>query len=51
MSVLSKEYTGQSKTLFQQPRGWLYIGTSPNGQYWNQIMFFASEDGEAENSQ
>ena len=25
--------------LFQQPKGWLYIWTSPDGQYWNQTDY------------
>ena len=34
-------------TLFQQHKRRLYIGTSPDGQHWNQIIFFAAKDGEA----
>ena len=39
-------------TFFQQNKKWLYTGTSPVGQYQNQIdyrlvIFFAAEDGEA----
>ena len=35
-----------TNTLFQQHKKWLYTWTSPDGQYWNQIVFFAAEDGE-----
>ena len=40
-----------ANTLFQQHRRRLYTWTSPNGQYRNQIMFFAAKDGEALYSQ
>ena len=37
-----------ANTLFHQHKGWLYIWTIPNGQYWNKlIIFFAAQDGEA----
>ena len=35
-----------ANTLFQQHKRRLYIWTSPDGQYQNQIIFFAAEDGE-----
>ena len=38
-------------TLFQQHKKRLYTWTSPDGQYQNQIIFFAAEDGEALYSQ
>ena len=28
-----------ANTLFQQHRRWLYIWTTPDGQYWNQIDY------------
>ena len=31
--------------LFQQPKRQLSTWTSPDGQYWNQITFFAARDG------
>ena len=37
--------------LFQQLKRWLYTWTSPDGQYQNQIMFFAAKDKEALYSQ
>ena len=41
-----------TNTLFQQHKRRLYTWTSPDGQYWNQlIIFFAVEDGEALYSQ
>ena len=36
-----------ANTLFQQHKRRLYTWTSPDGQYRNQIMFFAAKDGEA----
>ena len=33
--------------LFQQHKRGLYTWTSPDGQYQNQIIFFAAKDGEA----
>ena len=38
-------------TLFQQHKRRLYTWTSPDGQYQNQIIFFADKDGEAPYSQ
>ena len=41
-----------ANTLFQQHKRRLYTWTSPDGQYWNQIIiFFAAKDGEALYSQ
>ena len=40
-----------ANTLFQQHKRWLYTWTSPDSQHWNQIIFFAVEDGEALYSQ
>ena len=40
-----------ANTLFQQHRRRLYTWTSPDGQHQNQIIFFASKDGEALYSQ
>ena len=40
-----------ANTLFRQHKKWLYTWTSPDGQYWNQIIFFTAEDGEALYSQ
>ena len=40
-----------ANTLFQQHKRRLYTWTSPDGQYRNQIMFFAAKDGEALYSQ
>ena len=37
--------------LFQQYKRRLYTWTSPNGQYRNEITFFAAKDGEALYSQ
>ena len=36
---VSRECTGHSKHLFQQPRRWLYMWISPDSQYWNQIDY------------
>ena len=34
-----------ANTLFQQQKRWLYMWTSMDSQYWNQInMFFAAEE-------
>ena len=35
-----------ANTLFQKHKRWLYTWTSPDGQYQNQIIFSAAEDGE-----
>ena len=40
-----------ASTLFQQNKRKLYTWTSPEGQYRNQIIFFAAKDGEARYSQ
>ena len=40
-----------ASTLFQQHKRKLYTWTSPDGQYRNQIIFFAAKDGEARYSQ
>ena len=41
-----------ANTLLQQHKRRLYTWTSPDGQYWNQvIIFFAVKDGEALYSQ
>ena len=40
-----------ANTLFQQHKRRLYTWTSPDGQYQNQIIFFADKDGEAPYSQ
>ena len=41
-----------ANTLFQQQKRRLYTWTSPDSQYWNQIMiFFAAKDGDALYSQ
>ena len=40
-----------ANTLFQQHKIRLYTRTSPDGQYQNQIIFFAAKDGEALYSQ
>ena len=40
-----------ANTLFQQHKRRLYTWTSPDGQYQNQIVFFAAKDGEALYSQ
>ena len=40
-----------ASTLFQQHKRKLYTWTSPDGQYQNQIMFFAAKDKEALYSQ
>ena len=40
-----------ANTLFQQHKRRLYTWTSPDGQHQNQIIFFASKDGEALYSQ
>ena len=37
--VWSKEHSGHSKHPFQQPKGWLSIWTSSDGQYWTQIDY------------
>ena len=34
-------------TFFQQHKRQLYTWTSPDGQYRNQIIFFAAKDGDA----
>ena len=49
--VLPRECTGHNKHLFQQHKRRLYTWTSPDGQYQNQIVFFAAKDGEALYSQ
>ena len=36
-----------ANTLFQQHKRQLCTWTSPDGQYRNQIIFFAAKDGEA----
>ena len=36
-----------ANNLLQQHNRWLYTWTSLDGQYPNQIIFFAAEDGEA----
>ena len=37
-----------TNTLFQQPKWWFYIWTSPDGQFKIRlIIFFATKDGEA----
>ena len=36
---VSRERTGHSKHLFQQPKRWLYMWTSPDSRYWNQIDY------------
>ena len=36
--VLPREHMGHSNTLFQQHKRWLYTWTSPDDQYWNQIV-------------
>ena len=41
----------RANTLFQQHKRRLYTWTSPDGQYRNQIDFFAAKDGEAPYSQ
>ena len=41
----------KGNTLFQQHKRRLYTWTSPDGQHWNQIIFFAAKDGEALYSQ
>ena len=48
--VLPRERTGHN-TPFQQHKRRLYTWTSPDGQHQNQIIFFASKDGEALYSQ
>ena len=41
-----------TNTLFQQPKWWFYIWTSPDGQFKIRlIIFFATKDGEALYSQ
>ena len=40
-----------ANTVFQQHKRRLYTWTSPDGQYRNQIIFFAAKDGEALYSQ
>ena len=40
-----------ANTLFQQHKRQLYTWTTPDGQYWNLIIFFASEDEKALYSQ
>ena len=40
-----------ANTLFQQHKRRLYTWTPPDGQYQNQIMFFAAKDGGALYSQ
>ena len=35
-----------ASSLFQQPKRRLYLWTSPDGQWQNQIMFFVAKDGE-----
>ena len=40
-----------TNTLFQQHKRRLHTWTSPDGQYWYQIIFFAAKDGEALYSQ
>ena len=40
-----------ANTLFQQHKRRLYTWTSPDGQHWNLIIFFAAIDGEALSSQ
>ena len=40
-----------ANTLSQQSERPFYTWTSPDGQYQNHIMFFATEDGEALYSQ
>ena len=40
-----------TNTLFQQYKRRLYTLTSPDGQYRNEITFFAAKDGEALYSQ
>ena len=37
--VLPRECTGHSNTLFQQHKRQLYMWTSSDGQYWNQIDY------------
>ena len=49
--VLPGEYNEHSNILFQQHKRKLYTWTSPDGQYQNQIIFFADKDGEAPYSQ
>ena len=52
LTVLPRECTGPSNTLFQQHKRRLYTQISPDGQYWNQIDYiFAAKDGEALYSQ
>ena len=36
--ILSRELV-IANTLFQQQKRWLYIQTSPDGQYWNQVDY------------
>ena len=38
-TVLPRDRTGHSKTLFQQHKRRLYTWASPNGQHWNQIDY------------
>ena len=40
-----------ANTTFQQHKTKLYTWTSPDGQHWNLIIFFAAKDGEALYSQ
>ena len=40
-----------ANTFFQQHKRQLYTWTLSDGQYQNQILFFAAEDGEALYSQ
>ena len=49
--VLLRERTVIANTLFQPHNRQLYTWTSPDGQYRNQIVFFAAKDGETVYSQ
>ena len=49
--ICQKNTLVTANTLFQKHKRRLYTWTSPDGQYRNQITFFAAKDGEALYSQ